>query len=491
MAGGALTPAALLLPAMLLSTGGDLLTRFGARFPDCEGITTAAYRGDRYDLYTRTRLLAGPFRAIVMIEKDRGEEWCDLAAAGASLELGGSSGAAGGWLRTTLGSGLVLSHPSGWADGGVQAKPPVFRMRIEPATSPGGVDGCSMTGAGCWFGAGGVDFAALVSRSLLDPSGDGLHRTPSEIAAAGSVEEDLAALRVEWSGFGVTAAAARDSREDWFRAGADATLRFGSTGVSAEAAAGSDGSSLIPGFWACAWEELPGLRFTAGLFRLPSSFPSRRSSIPFGAECDAGAGAAARWHPSRGWTVELSAAAVLEEEGSGAEGGVSLTRRFGGGFEAALGGRAVTRPEGGSFRVRAGTDWHPSGDAVFSLDAQVTGSREGAASSEGSSAGAGLRISPADGLELAFRATGFSTDGWDSRVYCGELRFPGEFGSVAVWGSGFLLQASASVDLGGGSCLRARVSHMDKPGEESIGEGLEETPGSCRTEAGAQLEVSL
>jgi hypothetical protein len=87
-------------------------------------------------------------------------------------------------------------------------------------------------------------------------------------------------------------------------------------------------------------------------------------------------------------------------------------------------------------------------------------------------------------------AAGFRTGGYSSRVWCGELALPGDFASAELWGEGFLLQAAVSAGPVGGFTAGARISLLEKPGEDSMGEGGEETTGPSRTDISVQVGFS-
>lgn len=58
-----------------------------------------------------------------------------------------------------------------------------------------------------------------------------------------------------------------------------------------------------------------------------------------------------------------------------------------------------------------------------------------------------------------------------------------------MWGEGFLVQGAASFEVSGGTDIRGRISRIAREDVDALGSGLEETPGSARTEAGLQLEI--
>lgn len=425
----------------------------------------------------------------MVLEKDRGEEWCDLASGGASWEDGGLSLAAG-WLRCRIGTGLVMEHTGGWGTGaGIEAKPPGRDPILQPAASPGVSDALPLTGAGAVLPAGCFRITALAASSRIDPSGDGLHRTDPEMDARRSALEHLGCLRVESGALAVTAAAACGT-ERWSRVGADAAASLGGTVLTAEAAIGFDPSPSAA-FWACASEEGETHRFCAGLFGMPPDFPSARSRMPFGRACGIGAGTALRLRPGGSWSAELACSAAMDDDGESAGLDATFEKRLLAGLEASARGSADFADDGDRARGVLSTRWRPAEGvrAVWTVQATFADGVD-PGSETGEAVEARLEFSPLEAMELRIAAAGFSTGGYASRVWCGELSLPGDFASAELWGEGFLLQAAVSAGPFGGLSAGARVSLLEKPGEDSMGEGGEETGGPSRTDISVQVGFS-
>lgn len=486
MTGGGLLSLALLLLLPSAGSCSDVLFRLGRRFPDSRGTLDGIWAGDQFEFLHRTRLALGGFSLALVTEKDGGEDWCDLVTAGAAFDDSARGlCAAAGWLRADLGSGLILSHPSDWSGGpGMEAKPPTLASKLEPASSAGCSDAEPLLGAGMSFQAGRFSFITVGASSRVDPSGEGLHRTESELAAEGSVREDLLGLRAGTGCWGLGAAAADDSRGRWSRMGLDFDGRMAGVGLTAEAALGFQGSEASEAFWGCIHEELDGLRFCAGIFRHPEGFPSRRSAMPVGMSCEEGAGAAFVWKPGASWTTEGSAVSALRHEASTGSAELSLEKRMTSAFDLGLRFRRTSRDDEDSFRLLGSSSWRPAGGVVLSTAVQRTGAGR---SSSGTGAEARLKILLDGELTVRLAAAGFVTDDYDSRVYLGELSFPGDFGSVQQWGEGFYLQAAVGCPIGTGSSIAGRVGYLRKGSVEAIGEGSDQTEGPSRLEATIQF----
>lgn len=473
--------------------GGDLLMRLGRRFPQSLGNLEGAWAGDGFEFLHRARITVGDFHLTLVAEKDRGEDWCDLIAAGAAYSPsdGRTFTAVAGWMRAELGSGLILSHPSGWGGAsGVEAKPPGLNSRIEPAASPGCSDSEPLTGAGAEFHISGMTGFVLGSSSRLDPSGEGLHRSEAELEAARSVEENLAGFRLAGGAWGLDAALSEDDRGDWARAGIDFDGSIGGLGLSAEAAFGSEDGSGSRAAWVCFHEQFDDLRFCAGAFSFPEDFPARRSALPIGGTGDIGAGAAVGWRPGGGWSADFSANSVLidEESRTGAE--LALEKRMTSAFDLGTRGRWSSGMDESSYRLVGSSSWRPAGGIILSSAVQKTGAGGEGGDSGGAGAEARLKLVLSGDVSLRFSAAGFSTDDYDSRVYFGELSFPGDFASVQQWGDGVYLQAAAGFPLGA-SEISARVGYLRKDRVVSLGEGMEQTEGPSRVDATLQFETVL
>lgn len=484
----------IILSLALVSTAdeADVLFRLGRLFPDARGAVDGTWAGDQFSFLHRMRLSRGGFEMTAVAEKDPGEEWCDLVSAGASYAPPGASFiAAGGWLRADLGSGLVMSHPGGWSDGaGIEEKPPSLEGRLEPAASPGCSDAEPLLGAGAGFALGGLSCTLLGASSRIDPSGEGLHRTASELEAKGSVREDLAAARIAGGPLGFDAMLGDRGEGRFGRAGIDFNGSAGGIGMTCEAAAGLSGDRVSDAFWACIHEETAVLRFNAGIFRCPGDFPGARSSMPLGGPCDIGAGASAGLRPGHGWSARLTAMCLLDEGDSGSRAELEISRRMTPDFDLGLRARGSSVEGDESFRLVASSSWRPAGGTVLSAALQRTGHDDTGGGSCGTGAETRLRLLLGDVI-LRLAAAGFSTEGYDSRVYFGELSLPGDFASIQQYGEGFLLQAALGVPLSEGSVISGRLSYLRKDSVESMGDGTEETEGPSRLEATIQFQATI
>lgn len=475
------------------SCGGALL-RLWRRFPSCEGTLSGAYAGDEYSFLNRVECSFGEFDLTTLVEKDRGEDWGDLAAAGADWAGAGPVlGASAGWLDCRLGSGLLLDRGGGWGGQGgfVEAKAPAADSRIRAASSAGACDGEPLTGAGATASLGGLETSVILARSWIDPAGTGLHRTPSELESAGSVEETLAGVRSALGPFGAGFVAASRNGSGWGRYGLDLHLPAAGFELSGEAVLGTAGDSASAAFWAAVTESDRRSRFCIGVFGCPDEFPLERAGMPMGGVCDLGAGAGVRWKPMRGWTVSGSATCLYRDDGGNVRLEASADRRFSPSFEGGLAGRFSEDGAEDSWRLVADFTWEALDALRLTAGLERTGWADDDLSSGGSSAGVRFVWSASNWLEVRAACTAYGTDGWESRVYCSELGFPGEFASSPQWGRGFLMQISPSVEPGAGVEARLKFSLLQREGVESIGSGLEETSGDSRTEAGIQVDFPL
>jgi hypothetical protein len=488
-----MTGAVLLLSALAAGDAGngDLLLRLWRRFPECLGVATGAFAGDELAFLYRSQLRFGDLSTVLLSEKDRGENWGDLIAGGASW-AGGSflRSASAGWLRAELGSGMVLGGSSSWGGGapGLDARPPERRTRIGLATGAGQCDGRPLTGASVTISSLGFTTALLQCWSALDPSAEGLHRTPSEIESRGSIREVLTAARADFGAAGITVLRRVQEGRTIFRSGADFATEAPGAELSGEIALEAD-SAVTSAFWLAISGNSDEFRFCAAAFRTPEAFGDERSSSPSGLECDLGCGLAARWRPARGWLGALSVSAGSAGGAARERASLEISSRVSPRLELIATGRAFLARGASTIRETARVSWRAAEEVSLNLELQLT-----AASVDGSSESGGalewqLGWKPLTALSIAAGCAGFSTTGYASRAYCGELGFPGEFGSAPVWGEGFLLQGTAAVAVSGGTEIRGRVSRIVRGDVDSLGSGLDETPGSARTEAGFQLEI--
>jgi hypothetical protein len=484
-----------LLAAFATSGGseGDLMLRLWRRFPQCEGVSSGAFAGDEFASLFRSRIRLGSLRTVLITEKDRGEHWGDLLAAGASYEGGPVlESASAGWLRAGLGSGMVFGETASWGAGapGLDARPPGRDSRVSPATGASSCEGEPLTGVSASLRLGLLSLTGMQSWSSLDASSDGLHRTPSEISSRGSVHEVVSAARACLGPGGMTFMRRTAAGDLCFRAGADFGIPASGCLLSGEGAVECD-STTSAAFWLAMSEDGERLRFCAAAFRMPEGFGEDRSSTPMGMECDLGCGFAVRSRFSDGWLGAMSVSAG-SLEGSGRERySFEISRWLCPGLEAIAGARAYLGTGESTWRESARISWRASQDASAGIEIQLTSASGGEGREAGGALEGKIRWTPAGMLSISAGFAGFSTAGYASRVYCGELGFPGEFGSTAVSGDGFLLQGSVSFSLAGGTRIRGRVSRLIREDVETMGSGLEETPGGNRTEVGVQMEMPL
>jgi hypothetical protein len=488
-----MTGALLLLSALAAGDAGngDLLLRLWRRFPECLGVATGAYAGDELVFLYRSQMRFGAVSTLILSEKDRGENWGDLLAGGASWA--GSSflrSASAGWLRAELGSGMVLGGSSSWGGGapGLDARPPERRTQIALATGAGQCEGRPLTGASVTIASLGFTTALLQSWSAVDPSGEGLHRTPSEIESRRSVREILSAVRADFGAAGITVLRRIEEGNTIIRSGADFALQASGAEFSGEVALEAD-SATTSAFWLAISGNSDEFRFCAAAFRTPEAFGDERSSSPSGLECDLGCGLASRWRPARGWLGALSVSAGSSDGSARERASLEISRRISPRLELIATGRAFLTQGASNWRETARVSWRAAEEVSLNLELQLT---EASADDLHDSGGAlewQLRWKPLQAFAIAAGCAGFSTTGYASRAYCGELGFPGEFGSAPVWGEGFLLQAAAAFEVSDGTEIRGRISRIAREDVDALGSGLEETPGSARTEAGLQLEI--
>ncbi len=489
-----------LLPALLLAActvcpGGDLRVRLWRRWPSCRGTEEGAYAGDEWAMMTRLRFSAGPLSTTLLTDKARGEEWGDILAGGVSWQgAGPCTGAAAGFLRADLGTGLVLSHPGPFSAPPemLLSKAPGSRCRIEPSSSAWPCRGDPLTGAGGTFDLGGPVLAVMGAYSMVDAAGEGYHRTRTEIDGRADLSEWLGAARLGVSFGGATfACGSREGEDAWGRAGIDWEVKPDALGLTGELAAGVDTTGITAAFWGGPTHEIAGLRHTLLLLSLPEGFPDSRSSIPVGRQCDLGLVYGIRWKPLRSLTVRAGTGVYDREEGDEVRWSGEVSRRFPANMDLALGARGTHREDEDSGRGWLVASWSPLRDVTASSRVQASAWSDGDSTETGMGAGLRLRLRPLSRITLTAGATGFSTDGWESRVYSGSAAFPGEMGSVALSGRGALLFAMASLDVTEDLRMSGRVQWETRDGAASMGSGLEETEGSGRLEAGVQVDWEL
>jgi hypothetical protein len=197
-----------------------------------------------------------------------------------------------------------------------------------------------------------------------------------------------------------------------------------------------------------------------------------------------------RWTVVPRLTLTGGAGAWLKEGEELFRASAETAYRFPFSMESAAGFRFSRETESSDWRGWLSCSWQPAEEAGLSMRIQLTesdpGEQEPAASGEG--LGLTLKLEPSAWLSTRLICAGFDTEGYATRIYYAEPTFPGEFGSTALWGRGFLIGISISTELGEGTFLRARASRLAVEGMESLGSGWEETEGGNRTELGLQLD---
>lgn len=490
----------LLVSTLTYPLEGDVRTRLCRRFPACRGTLEGIYAGDEMEFFHRVRFSAGEWDVTLLLDKSRGEDWVGLVAGGACFRPGAAwvEHISAGWLEADLGSGLVLAHPGAWSSPSELEvyKPPVIRDLVRPASSPGDCRGAPLTGVGLQMRTLGLNLSLLGGFSMVDATGEGHYRTESEIDGRGDIRELLGAVRISNGWWGTTAAAGssieEDRSEDWVRGGFDWDIHAWGLRLTGEAAAGADSSGVSPSWWAAVSREYDRYRHTLTAMDDPSGYPSERASPPMDRE-GKGLTYGFRWNAFSRFTVTGGAGAWLKEGEDLARGSMQFSYRFPFSMECTTGFRMSGGSGSTDWRGWASCSWQPSDGVGIGMKVQLTGADpdEDGGPESGSGLGLILKWEPVDRLSARLSCATFSTDGYSTRVYYPEPSFPGEFGSSALWGEGFLLGASLSAVLGEGTILRGRVCRHIVEGAEHMGSGWEETEGGGRTELGIQLDWSF
>ncbi len=491
---------ALFILSGLSSAEGDLRFRLQRRLPDCRGTLENYYTGDEFDFYNRFRYHSDLWKFILLMDKARGEEWVDILAGGASWtpEDYPVRCVSVGWLKADLGSGLVLSFPGRFASMNELSlyKPPNSRNRIEPATSPWGCRGEPLTGIGIMLEACGMDISIMTALSPLDSLASGYHRTGSEVLGRNAFTEKLAAVRISWQHWGITAAAASRNEipeHDWFRCGSDWNVNLGSFNLAGEAAAGSDSSGITVAAWGSLSQELPQFRHMLTMLRNPPGYPSDRTSPPISRDCDIGICYGFRWKIFPRMALKAGTGTYFNQDSSLLLASIEAEYRFPWSMEAAIGLRTRTETDCASFRCWLGTSWQPQNRLKIRTRIQLAG--WSSTPEDSSETGVGIelkfRYTPRNWLTLDLGGAACSTDGYNSRVYAGASSFPGEFSSTALYNRTFLLFFGVSAELSEGFSLRGAIERKIVEDVDFLGSGWEETEGDSRTELGFQLDYAF
>jgi len=490
---------AILLITLKAAASGDVRLRLCRRFPGCRGTLEHVYTGDEWAFMERLDFLCGRFRGVVLLEKDRGENWVDLITGGLSVALNQAATTTlyAGWLRAQFGSGLVFAHPGEWSasDPVSFSKPPAIRNRLDLSRSSWTSDGNGITGIAGRFETNGLTISLLQGVSWIDRSEGGYHRTAGEIDSKGAIREILSSGRIMTGPFGFTAAAGweRDSvNTGWQRAGLDWRIEKDTFLFCGETAAAHDSGGMKYAFRVSATQSLEGYMHTFTVSVLPADYPDNRSSSSGGSStAEPGLAYGFRWKITRRITLASGAGILLRDGSSSLTTSSELTNRFSSGLEGRISFRLRENSPERSWRGLAQSTWEPVDRVSVTCKVQLTGWSETDSTERGTAVELRLKYSPIDALRLSTSAAGFSTDGYNSRVYAAELAFPGEFGSIPLYGKGFLLQASVSLNPRENIDLRARIAWQQREGVDHLGSGWEETEGGSRTEAGIQLDYSF
>ncbi len=479
----------ILLMLIPLQISGETRIRGEFSFPEPRGCAEGYWAGSSMAFYQRLLLSSGKWSAVILTEKDPGEDWGDLIAGGTGYHDPGGVTAAAGALRVQFARGLLLSNSGSWGstDPLALSKPGSWRLRIEPAESPGLSDARPLIGAGALVPAGGFRLAAVFSRSGLDTGSSGLHRSPFEIESSGSVTRSLGAFRAGRGPVGLSFAAVSDetdsSRVSTACLGADLLLQGEEALLNAEFATDLDS---VNNFVVSASRGGPGLRHGITVSRSFGELPGTWGGQ--GTEHLLGTGYGTRWKPRDHLALEAGVLYLRRTDDDRLRTGIQLTEIPGNRTE--FGQRVSYTWTTGEETLsgRAFFRWTPSPGVTLSLKVPFSAYRGSGIGEEGFGTEARLRHRTGRRFEFGLSAAGCSTDGWNSRVYAYSLSFPGEFGSIAMYGKTFLLQASAMVNLSPEAVLRARGSWYFREGEEVLGSGWEETEGPSRTTLGVQLD---
>jgi hypothetical protein len=495
-----LTLIALLILGGLSAGDGDLRFRLQRRIPDCRGTLEHYYAGDEYDFFNRLRYGSDNWRFILLMDKARGEEWVDIIAGGAILtpSRGMVNSISAGWLKATLGSGLVMAFPGRFSSIGELAlyKHPNSRNLIEPATSPWSCRGKPLTGVGVMLSAGKIDISILAALSPVDSLSGGYHRSSSEVQCRNVLAEKLAAARIagQWWGFTAAAASMNDDTEySWFRCGADWSVNFETLNLAGEASVGVDSSGTATAAWVSFSQNLPVFRHMFMVLRKPEYYPSERTSPPISRDCDIGLCYGFRWKTFPEMALIAGAGTYFHEDTSLLLASFETKYRFPWSMEATAGIRTRTEEDEFSFRSWLGNSWQPQDRLNIRTKLQVSGWSSYV--DDSSETGAGVQIKfrykPRNWLTLDLGGAACSTDGYNSRIYAGGSSFPGVFGSTALFDRSFLLFCQVSAEISDGFFLRGALGRKTVEDAEVLGSGWEETEGDSRTELGFQLDYAF
>lgn len=480
------------LLTILLAAGvsGDFRMRAEQSWPDPAGITKNLWQGSTLAFYERLCFGFGAWSAVLLTEKDTGEEWGDMVTGGVSYTDPDVIRAAAGALRVQLAHGLILCHPGPWSGGDPLSlsKTPNWRMRLELSESPGANDADPLTGAAAEYHLNNATISTVLGWSKIDTGSSGLHRTESEIENRRAVDEKLAVVRVGFGPAGISFICGRQSEdstdESFSRIGADFLFENEEAVFTGEIASDLDSTF---NFLVSGSRGLADIRHALTISRYSGNWP--RSSGSFGTNHRMGAGYGLRWRPVQSITLDAGALVLDKEEEDFFKAGFQLSERVGNRTRLTQRLKFAASEDERTFRAQVTSSWSPYSDLTLSLKVPAAWYTS---RSEPNESGTGVEVrlkhTPITNLDITVSAAAGSTSGWNSRIYAYSLSFPGEFGSTALYNSSILLQGAVSLHISESADLRVKGSWYDMEGAESMGSGSSETEGSSRTSAGMQLD---
>ncbi len=481
-----------IITALVLTVSGfgDFRARAENSWPDPAGITQNKWQGSSLVSYQRLRFHWGMWSAVFITEKDQGEQWADLATAGVGYNNLQRFTAAAGWLQVQFAHGLLLNHPGPWSGGDPLelSKTPAWRLRLQPAESPGASDARPLTGVAAQYVYSGVTVSGVAGWSRIDPGTSGLHRSYSETQSRGTVDQKLAAARVGWGPAGISFACVSQSggsaADTCSRVAADFVFETQTSSLTGEVAADFDSTF---NFVVSAGAFQSGIRHALTVSRYTGNW--ERSAGEFGASHLTGVGYGLRWHAAQGVTLDAGALVLDREEDDTFKAGIQLTERIRSRTNLTQRLKLTATQQESTLRGQVTASWSPYPDFTLSLKIPAAFYRSTSNPEEnGTGVEVRLKHSPVSALDITVSAAAGSTDGWNSRVYAYSLSFPGEFGSKALYNSSVLLQAAVCVHISDSATLRAKAGWFNMQNAVSIGSGSSETQGSSRTTAGMQLD---
>lgn len=481
----------LLTIAILISAvSGDNRIRSEYGWPQPEGVLNKTWQSNALSYYQRLRMNYNRWHAVLLTEKDTGEEWGDLLTGGISYSNTDKFYLAAGGLRLQYAHGLLLSHPGSWsgADPLALSKSPKWRMRLEIAESPSANDANPFNGLSSILYMGNYSLAATMGWSHIDPSSSGLHQTETDLNNQGIVTDKLAAVRIGYKSFGVSCVYSEQEQESTLesfpRVGLDFNYETENSVLTGEFALASDSSA---NFIVSAGRGLPQFRHTLTLSRHTTDLP--RSSEVFGADHILAAGYGIRWRPQSNLTIDAGALFFDREDEDLFKTALQFSERLPNRFVLTERVKISSYPSETTTQAQIQAAWTPFSDLTLSLKFPFAFYRSNENDNEnGGGVEVRLKHSPTPMIDLVVSAAAANTNGWNSRIYAYSLSFPGEFGSKPLYNSSRLLQSSVSLHLSEEAILRIKAAWFSMPDEEYLGSGDNQTEGSSKTTAGIQLD---